>query len=155
MSPISSSISVPPSAAMKRPRCARVAPVNDPFSCPKSSDSSRSSAMALQLMATKGLLRRGLPLWMARARSSLPVPLSPVINTRASVPATMCAWASFSSMLALRVTISARQSSSEAPNPEIRSAFCTWSSSSCLSTGLVRKPKAPIWVACTASGMVP
>ena len=54
--------------------------------------------MALQLMATKGLLRRGLALWMARASSSLPVPLSPVISTRASVPATMCACASFSSM---------------------------------------------------------
>ena len=35
---------------------------------------------------------------MARASSSLPVPLSPVISTRASVPATMCAWASFSSI---------------------------------------------------------
>ena len=58
-------------------------------------------------------------------------------------------------MLALRVMISARQSSSEALKPEIRSAFCTWSRSSCLSTGLVRKPNAPICVACTASGMVP
>ncbi len=56
--------------------------------------------MALQLIATKGLLRRGLALWMARASSSLPVPLSPVISTRASVPATMCACASFSSIAA-------------------------------------------------------
>ena len=36
--------------------------------------------------------------------------------------------------------------------PEIFSARWIWSSSSCLSTGLVRKPKAPICVACTASG---
>ena len=34
---------------------------------------------------------------MARASSSLPVPLSPVMSTRASVPATMWAWESFSS----------------------------------------------------------
>ena len=49
----------------------------------------------------------------------------------------------------------ARQSSSTCANPETLSAFCTWSSRSCLSTGLVRKPNAPLWVACTASGMVP
>ena len=48
-------------------------------------------------MATNGLARRGLALWMARASSSLPVPLSPVMSTRASVPATMCACESFSS----------------------------------------------------------
>ena len=32
MSPISSSISVPPSAAWNRPRCCLIAPVNEPFS---------------------------------------------------------------------------------------------------------------------------
>ena len=106
-------------------------------------------------MATKGLARRGLALWMARASNSLPVPLSPVISTRASVPATMCAWESFSSTSELRVMISARQSSSLSAKPEMRRAFCTWSSSSCLSTGFVRKPNAPSCVACTASGMVP
>jgi hypothetical protein len=58
-------------------------------------DSSRFSAMAEQLMATNGLPRRGLALWMARASNSLPVPDSPVISTRASVPATMCACESF------------------------------------------------------------
>ena len=70
MSPISSSISVPPSAAWNRPRCARVAPVNAPFSWPNSSDSSRFSAIALQLIATNGLLRRGLAL-VDRARQQL------------------------------------------------------------------------------------
>ena len=54
--------------------------------------------MALQLIATNGLLRRGLASWMARASNSLPVPLSPVSSTRASVPATMLAWASLSSI---------------------------------------------------------
>ena len=55
--------------------------------------------------------------------SSLPVPLSPEISTRASLFATMCAWASFSSMSGLRVTISARQSSSDWAKAEIFNAF--------------------------------
>ena len=83
------------------------------------------------------------------------MPLSPVIITRASVPATMCACASRSSMIALRVMISLRQSSVVSAKPETLSAFCTWSSSSCLSTGLVRNANAPLCVACTASGIVP
>ena len=39
-------------------------------------------------MAVNGLLYRGLAAWIAFASSSLPVPLSPVIYTRASVAAT-------------------------------------------------------------------
>ena len=58
-------------------------------------------------------------------------------------------------MMALRVMMSARHSSVESVKPETFSARWIWSSSSCLSTGLVRKPKAPICVACTASGIVP
>ena len=42
---------MPPSAAWNRPLWLRVAPVNAPFSCPKSSDSSRFSAIAEQLIA--------------------------------------------------------------------------------------------------------
>ena len=38
-------------------------------------------AMAAQLMATNGALARGPPWWSARATSSLPVPLSPVMRT--------------------------------------------------------------------------
>ncbi len=114
-----------------------------------------SSGMPVQRLTTNGLARRGLALCMARASSSLPVPLSPTISTRASVPATMCACASRSSMMALRVMMSERHSSVESVKPEIFSARWIWSSSSCLSTGLVRKPNAPICVACTASGIVP
>ena len=44
--------------------------------------------MAPQLMATKGAFLRGLLAWMARAISSLPVPLSPSMRTVASVLAT-------------------------------------------------------------------
>ena len=51
--------------------------------------------------------------------------------------------------------ISVRQSSVVSAKPGNAQRLLTWSSSSCLSTGLVRKPNAPICVACTASGIVP
>src|ERR1041385_57224 len=44
--------------------------------------------MAEQLMSTKALSRRGLMSWIARAASSLPVPVAPVMSTEASVGAT-------------------------------------------------------------------
>ena len=40
-------------------------------------------------MTTIGMWRRGLAAWMARATSSLPVPLSPKISTVVSVAATI------------------------------------------------------------------
>src|SRR5687768_1203488 len=46
------------------------------------------SGIAEQLISTKALLRRGLMSWIARAASSLPVPVAPVISTEASVGAT-------------------------------------------------------------------
>ena len=81
ISVISSRNSVPPSAAAKRPTLLATAPVKAPLTWPKSSDSISPSGMAPQLTETKGLSRRGLLKWMARATSSLPVPLSPVIIT--------------------------------------------------------------------------
>ena len=93
----------------KRPRWSAMAPVNEPFVWPKSSLSSSVSGMAPQLMATKGWFARGLARWMARASSSLPVPLSPWIRTLASLAATRCALASRSSMSEERVTMSSRQ----------------------------------------------
>lgn len=49
---------------------------------PKLSDSRRFSGMAPQLIATKGFVGLGqLPRRMARARSSFPVPDSPVEGT--------------------------------------------------------------------------
>ena len=59
------------------PTCSPTAPVNAPFTWPNSSDSSRFSGIAPQLTATNGLSRRWLLSWIARATSSLPVPLSP------------------------------------------------------------------------------
>ena len=58
MSPISSRNSVPPCACSKRPTPRAVAPVNEPFSWPKSSLSINSRGIAAMLMATKGPLRR-------------------------------------------------------------------------------------------------
>ena len=80
MSPISSRNSVPPSAVSKVPRLRAAAPVNAPFSCPNSSLSSSVSVRAAHETATNGARWRGLRAWMARASSSLPVPLSPRIR---------------------------------------------------------------------------
>ena len=71
-----------------RSRCA-MAPVNAPFSWPNSSLSSRPVGMAAQFSLTNVRPRRPLRLWMARAISSLPVPVSPWINTVESVGATI------------------------------------------------------------------
>src|ERR1044072_6634374 len=46
------------------------------------------SGMAEQLISTKVLSRRGLMSWIARAASTLPVPVAPVISTEASLGAT-------------------------------------------------------------------
>jgi len=68
-----------------------MAPVNAPFSWPNSSDSSRCSGIAAQLMLMNGFLARLERLWTCRASTSLPVPDSPVIMTEASEPAICCA----------------------------------------------------------------
>ena len=57
------------------------APVNAPRSWPNSSDSSRFSGIAPQLMATNGCLARGPRSCSACASASLPVPLSPSSST--------------------------------------------------------------------------
>ena len=58
ISPISSSMSVPPSACSNLPTRSVAAPVNAPFSWPNSSLSSRSSGSAAQFTLTNGRLRR-------------------------------------------------------------------------------------------------
>ncbi len=81
VSEISSRKSVPPSASAKRPRFSLTAPVKAPRSWPKSSDSRRVSGSAPQLIETNFFSLRMEVKWIARAISSLPVPLSPVIST--------------------------------------------------------------------------
>ncbi|HBL25899.1 MAG TPA: hypothetical protein DD490_03590 [Acidobacteria bacterium] len=87
-SPTSSSIKVPSSARSNQPGWSRTAPVKAPRAWPNSSDSRSASGRAPQLIGTNGLSRRRLFRWMARAISSLPVPLSPWISTVASESAT-------------------------------------------------------------------
>src|ERR1039458_1183809 len=64
------------------------APVNAPRTCPNSSLSIRLSGSALQFTATIGPSRRLPAMCRESAPSSLPVPVSPVINTVARRPAT-------------------------------------------------------------------
>ena len=61
---------MPPSACSKRPTRCLSAPVKAPFSCPKSSDSSRFSCSAAQLTLTKLRPARS-ELWCDRARDEL------------------------------------------------------------------------------------
>ena len=75
---------MPLSAWMNRPSRDCLASVKAPRAWPKSSLSSRFCGTAAQLMAMKGPSLRTLVRWSARATSSLPVPLSPVISTEAS-----------------------------------------------------------------------
>ena len=60
MSPISSRNSVPFSASRNAPERSLVAPVNEPFTWPNSSLSSRSAGMAAQLTAMNELFLRRL-----------------------------------------------------------------------------------------------
>ena len=79
---------VPPLASSNQPALAARAPVKAPFSWPNSSASTSDSEKAPQLTATNGPLRRALRLWICRATSSLPVPVSPITSTLASLGAT-------------------------------------------------------------------
>jgi len=80
-SPTSSRKIVPPSAASNRPILRWTAPVNAPFSWPNSSEAISDAGIAAQLTRMKARLARFDRLWMARATSSLPVPVSPRMST--------------------------------------------------------------------------
>src|SRR5271167_4162172 len=79
-SPISSRKIVPVSAISNLPARRSEAPVNDPRSCPNSSLSSRPCGIAEQLTATNGDRQRADLKWIARATSSLPVPIYLVLE---------------------------------------------------------------------------
>ena len=66
-------------------------PVKAPRTWPNSSDSSRVSGMAAQFTLMSGMSRCALRSWMARASSSLPVPVSPMMSTVLLVSATRSA----------------------------------------------------------------
>ena len=87
----SSKKSVLPLATSSNPALSRSAPVNAPLRYPNISDSSRLSGSAAQFRGTSFRAVRRLCWWMNCAIISLPVPLSPLIMTEASVAATFCA----------------------------------------------------------------
>ena len=72
---------MPPSATAAAPGLSASAPVKAPFRCPNTSDSSRSRGMAAQFSGTNGRAARVDIAWIARAQTSLPVPLSPLMKT--------------------------------------------------------------------------
>ena len=79
---------MPPEAASNLPGRQPSAPVKEPFSCPKSSPSTSDWGIAPQSTGTNGPDARGLMRWIARATTSFPEPVSPVISTVKSVGAT-------------------------------------------------------------------
>ena len=99
---------MPPSASTNFPVCLRSAPVNEPRSWPKSSDSMSESGIAAQFTCTNGPAFTSEPSWIARATSSLPVPLGPTMRTVAGVGAAFAMSAS-SRRIALAVPDDARE----------------------------------------------
>ena len=98
------------------------APVNEPLTCPNSSLSSSVSVRAPQLIETSGRARRELCAWIARATSSFPVPLSPVMSTVLLRSATLPMILKISTSAGLSpmrksVRVSPRTSMTVAPRP--------------------------------------
>jgi len=91
ISPISSRKIVPLLATSNKPFLSFIAPVNEPALWPNISLSSKSLLKAEQFIATKAFSLRRLLRWIACAKTSFPVPVSPVSNTVTSVAATF--WA--------------------------------------------------------------
>ena len=106
---------VPPSASSKYPFLVATAPVNAPFSWPKSSESIVPSGMAPQFTAMYFACLRGDPAWMICGKNSFPVPLSPVTSTDRSIGATR------------RARCTAPISAGALPTmPQRALACCTW-----------------------------
>ena len=115
-------------------------------------------------MATSGFARRVERLWIARATSSLPVPLSPVTSTRVSCPATRrIVWNTSRMPREVPMIPSSRVARPSCSFSERFSAStrrCSWmrrSSSTTVSfgKGLSRYSYAPAFIASTADSTVP
>ena len=134
-----------------------MAPVKAPRSCPNISDSTRSRGMAAQLTVTNARADRRLAACTAAAASSLPVPLSPVRSTRASVGATRATSARTCSIAALAPTSAERRESSACSarfSARVRLssiAARTVTSTDSGASGFSRNWKAPSFTARTAS----
>jgi hypothetical protein len=125
---ISSRKSVPPCASSKSPRRFSMAPVKEPFTWPKSSDSRRVSGSAEQFSATNGRRARSERSWIARATSSLPVPVSPTMSTVARVGATRSTMSNMRRMAGVRPTMAS------SPPAEVWRLRCATSRRSCSSS---------------------
>ena len=152
---------MPRSACSNFPVCFSVAPVNDPFSCPNSSDSISSSGMAAQFTCTNRSRLRKLLRWMVRATNSLPTPLSPWMSTVALVGAALPMAAITLRSAALSPIIWCRTSTARF-SVRFSSRNCRWSSAwrklrstRSLANGFSMKSNAPFFVASTAVLMVP
>ena len=95
---------MPPSARSNAPEKSATAPVKAPRAWPNSSLSIRSRGIAPQSTTTNGRGPRGPSSWIASATSSLPVPVSPWINTVAVDSATRVIWANNRRMASLSPT---------------------------------------------------
>ena len=89
ISPISSRKIVPPLADSNLPALSLFAPVKEPFTCPNNSLSISSEGIAAQFTSIMGAFALSDFSCNQCATSSFPVPFPPVINTLASVAATL------------------------------------------------------------------
>ncbi len=131
------------------PFLASTAPVNAPFEWPKSSDSARFSGIAAQLTATKGPLERLLILWMRRASTSLPEPVSPKMRTGSLDLANFSA---SDTSLSIFFDLKTIAGSSRRRSSFSLTAFLRTMRILSLSSGFSRKSNAPCFTASTASG---
>ena len=161
ISPISSRNSVPPSACSNLPARSFIALVKLPFVCPNSSLSISSLGMAAQFTSTIGFFARLLFSCIICATTSLPVPLAPVIITRASVPATFSmisrtrSMAALSPTILLRAPIFLRSTLVSCTSDLCSSARWVVTNNLLRSNGLTIKSYAPLFSASTAVSTVP
>ena len=159
MSPISSRNTVPRCATSSSPCFVAVAPVNEPFSWPKSSVSRNSREMPAQLRSTKASPARRPRSWIQRASTVLPVPVSPWMSSGLSVRRTASAFSRSSAMAPLLPRNgSTRRRPSVVCAPAMTCRRLRWcsmvrrmtTSSASSSTGFVKNCSAPSFTASTA-----
>ena len=151
---------MPLSACSNLPICFSVAPVNEPFSWPNSSDSISSSGIAAQFTCTKRSRLRRLLRWIDRATSSLPAPLSPSSSTVALVGAARLIASQIRRSAALSPTIWCRASTARfsdrfsSRRRSLSSAFLTVTRMRSLPSGFSMKSIAPRLVALATASFV-
>ena len=138
-SPISSRNRVPPFAHSKTPGRSESAPVNAPRTWPNSADSISVGATAPQSNTTYGRPARGETSWIARASTSLPVPVSPSRSTAAFDAAAFRAAANSRRIATERPTASPNRSSVDS---SISSSVLSRRATSAVSPSSMRAPSA-------------